>query len=169
VQVGVTEMLAARGIRAVAAVGHGVGELTAAWATGELPLPEAARRAAEPPSAAAAGPEGAAGEGRAPALAGVELLAHVGPPPMPVTLIRHSGSPAIVPTMDPGRDGVEVVDRAVDELVVAGADTDWSAYFTRPGRVVTLPAYPWQRDCGLPARRMLHNVSGPALYVGGVS
>ncbi|MEU4579798.1 acyltransferase domain-containing protein [Nonomuraea sp. NPDC023979] len=168
VQVGVTEMLAARGIRAVAAVGHGVGELTAAWAAGDLPLEEAARRAAEPPSPAA-GPEGASGEGRGSALAGVELLAHIGPPPMPVTLIRQSGSPAIVATMDPGRDGVEVVDRAVDELVVAGADTDWSAYFTRPGRVVTLPAYPWQRDCGLPARRMLHNVSGQALYVGGVS
>ncbi|WP_219512441.1 hypothetical protein, partial [Nonomuraea ceibae] len=138
------------------------------WAAGDLPLEEAARRAAEPPSPAA-GPEGASGEGRGSALAGVELLAHIGPPPMPVTLIRQSGSPAIVATMDPGRDGVEVVDRAVDELVVAGADTDWSAYFTRPGRVVTLPAYPWQRDCGLPARRMLHNVSGQALYVGGVS
>ncbi|MFI9202856.1 SDR family NAD(P)-dependent oxidoreductase [Streptomyces sp. NPDC053048] len=31
-------------------------------------------------------------------------------------------------------------------LLAAGANTDWSRYFPRPGRVTELPAYPWQRE-----------------------
>ncbi|MEU9558388.1 SDR family NAD(P)-dependent oxidoreductase [Streptomyces fumanus] len=35
---------------------------------------------------------------------------------------------------------------AVAELTVAGAGVDWAAFFPRPGRHVSLPAYPWQRE-----------------------
>ncbi|SAI05805.1 polyketide synthase [Bordetella ansorpii] len=41
VQLGVTRMLAKRGIRPVAVVGHSVGEVAAAWACGALSLPDA--------------------------------------------------------------------------------------------------------------------------------
>lgn len=42
-QVGVTEMLAARGVRPVAVYGHSVGEVAAAWASGALSLEEAVK------------------------------------------------------------------------------------------------------------------------------
>ncbi|HET7505759.1 MAG TPA: amino acid adenylation domain-containing protein [Kofleriaceae bacterium] len=43
----------------------------------------------------------------------------------------------------PGRDGVLA---ALGALYVQGHPVDWSRLYTPPGRVVSLPSYPWQRE-----------------------
>ncbi|WP_336206688.1 beta-ketoacyl synthase N-terminal-like domain-containing protein [Nonomuraea sp. LPB2021202275-12-8] len=168
VQVGMTGMLAARGITAGATTAHGTGAVAAAWAAGELTLEEAARAVAEPGGAARV----VAGPGGGPdGVAGFELFALIGP----CTRGPLARPATVVATMDPHRDGVRAVDEAVAELITAGADADWNAFFPRPGRVADLPAYPWRRrrhQAGIsvpPARRMLQNVTPAALYAGGVS
>jgi acyl transferase domain-containing protein/NADPH:quinone reductase-like Zn-dependent oxidoreductase/SAM-dependent methyltransferase/acyl carrier protein len=53
---------------------------------------------------------------------------------------------AVIPTLSRGCDGPGAVQTAVAALLAAGADVDWKVYFPRRGRVVDLPAYPWQRE-----------------------
>ncbi|WP_424887353.1 SDR family NAD(P)-dependent oxidoreductase [Streptomyces sp. XH2] len=51
----------------------------------------------------------------------------------------------VVPTLGRGCGGVDAVRRAVARLAAADVGTDWGRWFPRPGRVVDLPAYAWQR------------------------
>ncbi|GAA2636906.1 SDR family NAD(P)-dependent oxidoreductase [Actinomadura fulvescens] len=51
-----------------------------------------------------------------------------------------------VATMRETNAGAQAVDAAAAELIAAGAEADWDRLFPRPGRVVELPAYPWQRE-----------------------
>ncbi len=60
-------------------------------------------------------------------------------------LVGQAGT-AVVPTLKRGGVGSHDVDTAVANLVASGAAMDWSALFPSAGRVVTLPAYPWQRE-----------------------
>jgi NADPH:quinone reductase-like Zn-dependent oxidoreductase/acyl carrier protein/NADP-dependent 3-hydroxy acid dehydrogenase YdfG len=74
--------------------------------------------------------------------------------------------------------GTTQIDAVVDRLLLAGAPIERSALFVHPGRLVDLPAYPWQRErhwlpvtsesLGLLERRRVHPllgyaVAGPAL------
>ncbi|MFF4219394.1 SDR family NAD(P)-dependent oxidoreductase [Streptomyces nondiastaticus] len=51
----------------------------------------------------------------------------------------------VVPTLGRECGGVAAVRRAVARLAAADVGTDWGRWFPRPGRVVDLPAYAWQR------------------------
>ncbi|HEX2316790.1 MAG TPA: SDR family NAD(P)-dependent oxidoreductase [Thermomonospora sp.] len=80
---------------------------------------------------------------------GVDVLVEVGPHPVLRTYLRRlcdEDAAATVVTLRRGESGPDAMDQAVADLVAAGADLDWTAFFPRPGRVVSLPAYPWQRE-----------------------
>ncbi|AOI64818.1 beta-ketoacyl synthase [Burkholderia territorii] len=78
IQVGITRVLSARGIRFDAAVGHSVGEIAAAWASGALTLAEAVRviriRSSAQGLTRGAGRMAAAGIGEAAARGWIERL-----------------------------------------------------------------------------------------------
>ncbi|MGK5631066.1 SDR family NAD(P)-dependent oxidoreductase [Streptomyces sp. URMC 123] len=57
-----------------------------------------------------------------------------------------AGPTAVVTTLRRDTPGPAAVRTAVAHLLAAGARTDLTAFFPRPGRVVDLPAYPWQRE-----------------------
>ncbi|WP_431045998.1 SDR family NAD(P)-dependent oxidoreductase [Streptomyces sp. P1-3] len=59
------------------------------------------------------------------------------PPPAPLT---------VVPTLSRDVPGPTAVRAAVSRLLAAGARGGTDAFFPRPGRVVDLPAYPWERE-----------------------
>ncbi|TDD89141.1 type I polyketide synthase [Actinomadura rubrisoli] len=93
---------------------------------------------------------------------GFELFAEVGPQPVVRPYLRRviaarqdgktrqSGNGAVtLPTLRHGDDGVsgtQAVETALTTLIAAGAELDWRIPFPRPGKVVDLPAYPWQRE-----------------------
>ncbi len=84
---------------------------------------------------------------------GYRLFLEVGPHPVlgrylrRVTTTSPDGRPAaVMATMSKGGDGVAGVANAVTSAMAAGAKVDWDTWFPRPGRVVALPAYPWQRE-----------------------
>ncbi|MFE4512976.1 SDR family NAD(P)-dependent oxidoreductase [Kitasatospora sp. NPDC056783] len=52
----------------------------------------------------------------------------------------------VLPTLTRGRADVEALERTVAALLAAGAQTDTGAFFPVPARVLSLPAYPWQRE-----------------------
>ncbi|MFE3767978.1 SDR family NAD(P)-dependent oxidoreductase [Streptomyces sp. NPDC059122] len=59
---------------------------------------------------------------------------------------RRDRTVAVVRTCTRRGDGPGAVRSAVAHAVAAGARYDVHAHFPRPGRVVALPAYPWQRE-----------------------
>ncbi|WP_415840221.1 beta-ketoacyl synthase N-terminal-like domain-containing protein, partial [Nocardiopsis gilva] len=83
---------------------------------------------------------------------GIEVFAEIGPHPILLPYLRRlfdaspQRRPSLTATLRRDTDGGEAVDTAVTSLIAAGADIDWSAFFPRAGRVVDLPAYPWQRE-----------------------
>jgi acyl transferase domain-containing protein/NADPH:quinone reductase-like Zn-dependent oxidoreductase/NADP-dependent 3-hydroxy acid dehydrogenase YdfG/ubiquinone/menaquinone biosynthesis C-methylase UbiE/acyl carrier protein len=82
---------------------------------------------------------------------GCDVLLEVGPHPVLATYLRRSAAAcrrpvAVVPTMRRDDAGASVLDTALARLFVAGVETDWKVPFPRPGRVVTAPRYPWQRE-----------------------
>ncbi|MEZ5536432.1 MAG: SDR family NAD(P)-dependent oxidoreductase [Thiolinea sp.] len=44
------------------------------------------------------------------------------------------------------QDNIKRLQEAADAACLAGCRPDWSAYFPNPGRFVSLPNYPWQRE-----------------------
>ncbi|MGG2463980.1 SDR family NAD(P)-dependent oxidoreductase [Streptomyces sp. RGM 3693] len=83
---------------------------------------------------------------------GVDIFLELGPHPVLQPYLRRAtgrpraGAQAVVPTLRRATDGGQALHTAVEAAIAAGADIDWRRYFPRPGRVVDLPAYPWQRE-----------------------
>ncbi|GGX88375.1 type I polyketide synthase [Streptomyces hiroshimensis] len=84
---------------------------------------------------------------------GADVFLEVGPQPVLQSYLRRitaahdaPGLRAVTRTLRKGDDGVRALHTAVASLLAAGAEADWSARFPRPGRVASLPAYPWQRE-----------------------
>ncbi|MEO3796791.1 SDR family NAD(P)-dependent oxidoreductase [Nonomuraea sp. B10E15] len=80
---------------------------------------------------------------------GHDVFVEVGPHPVLRSYLRRMTARArrracVVPTLR--REQPAAVPATVAEIIAAGAQLDWDAYFPRPGRVVSLPPYPWQRE-----------------------
>ncbi|MFK0289872.1 SDR family NAD(P)-dependent oxidoreductase [Streptomyces sp. NPDC090442] len=83
---------------------------------------------------------------------GADIFLDIGPHPVLQTYLRRitgrkrAGAAAVVPTLRRATAGDLAVRTAVEATMAAGADIDWTPYFPYRGRVVDLPAYPWQRE-----------------------
>ncbi|MFE9411001.1 SDR family NAD(P)-dependent oxidoreductase [Streptomyces sp. NPDC006704] len=83
---------------------------------------------------------------------GTDIFVEIGPHPVlrsylhRVARCRARDTVAVTATLRRGADGPEAVHQAVTALMAQGAELDWSVHFPRRGRVVDLPAYPWQRE-----------------------
>ncbi|MEV4740694.1 SDR family NAD(P)-dependent oxidoreductase [Streptomyces sp. NPDC049555] len=82
---------------------------------------------------------------------GCDMYVEVGPHPVLRGYLRRltSAGPSaalVVPTLSREQPGADAVDSAVARLLAGGARHRDSVFFPRPGRVVDLPAYPWQRE-----------------------
>ncbi|MGW1280163.1 SDR family NAD(P)-dependent oxidoreductase [Streptomyces tsukubensis] len=82
---------------------------------------------------------------------GCNVLVEIGPHPVLSGYLlriepRDETPVAVVPTLVRYGDGPEAMRAAVCRLIAYGAVTEWEAHFPTPGRVVGLPAYPWQRE-----------------------
>ncbi|MEV5239666.1 beta-ketoacyl synthase N-terminal-like domain-containing protein [Streptomyces cinnamoneus] len=82
---------------------------------------------------------------------GHDVFVEVGPHPVLRPYLRRltekSSVPvAVVPTLVRNEDGTAALHTAVAALAAAGAGLEWDIPFPVPGRVVDLPAYPWQRQ-----------------------
>ncbi|GAA1291964.1 SDR family NAD(P)-dependent oxidoreductase [Saccharothrix xinjiangensis] len=82
---------------------------------------------------------------------GCDVLVEVGPHPVLGTYLRRvtADSPdpvALVPTTTRATPGPDALDLTQAHALAAGAEVDHDVFFPHPGRVVDLPAYPWQRE-----------------------
>ncbi|UBI35743.1 MULTISPECIES: type I polyketide synthase [Streptomyces] len=82
---------------------------------------------------------------------GCDLFVEIGPHPVTAGYLTRltrpdGGRPAVVRTCTRDGDGVEETRRTVAQVLASGGRIDWETYFPRPGRVVGLPALPWQRE-----------------------
>ncbi|WP_330439912.1 SDR family NAD(P)-dependent oxidoreductase [Streptomyces griseoaurantiacus] len=73
------------------------------------------------------------------------VLVEVGPHPVLRPYLRRTGA-GCVPTLHREGDGVRETAAAVAAVLATDTGTDWHHHFPRPGRVVDLPAYPWQHE-----------------------
>ncbi|MGW0916946.1 SDR family NAD(P)-dependent oxidoreductase [Streptomyces sp. NPDC002784] len=81
---------------------------------------------------------------------GADVLVEIGPHPVLRSYLRRGGAwertaVAVVPTLRRGACGRTALLHTEAAVMAAGADLDWTRHFPRPGRMVDLPAYPWQR------------------------
>ncbi|WP_394842103.1 SDR family NAD(P)-dependent oxidoreductase [Pendulispora brunnea] len=78
-----------------------------------------------------------------------DVLVEVGPQPVLSSYLRRLASnhaeTLVVPTLARSTVAHEAIASAVASILASGAPIDWVPYFPIPGRVVDLPAYPWQR------------------------
>ncbi len=82
---------------------------------------------------------------------GFDTFVEVGPHPVLAGYLQRltgegTAGLMVVPTLKRAADGPEAVRTAVATLIARGVQVDWDRYFPRPGRVVDLPGYPWQRE-----------------------
>ncbi|MEU1072720.1 MULTISPECIES: SDR family NAD(P)-dependent oxidoreductase [unclassified Streptomyces] len=83
---------------------------------------------------------------------GTDIFVEIGPHPVLRSYLHRVArshtreTVAVTPTLRRGAGGPEAVHQAVTTLMAQGADLDWGVHFPRRGRVVDLPAYPWQRE-----------------------
>lgn len=82
---------------------------------------------------------------------GVELILEIGAHPVLASSIREcqgaAGDPApIISTLRRNEPQRGALQAALGRLYVAGTPVDWSRVFPERRRVVSLPAYPWQRE-----------------------
>ncbi|MGW2602068.1 SDR family NAD(P)-dependent oxidoreductase, partial [Streptomyces klenkii] len=83
---------------------------------------------------------------------GCDAFLEIGPHPVLSHYLRRilaahgEGPVAVLHAAARDRDGAEDLERAVAALLAAGARTDTGVFFPVPGRVRSLPAYPWQQD-----------------------
>ncbi|MGK5638160.1 SDR family NAD(P)-dependent oxidoreductase [Streptomyces sp. URMC 126] len=82
---------------------------------------------------------------------GRDLFVEIGPHPVTAGYLTRIAGPdggraTVVRTCTRDGDGVEETRRTVSQVLASGGRVDWSAHFPRPGRVVGLPALPWQRE-----------------------
>ncbi|GGX34058.1 type I polyketide synthase [Streptomyces noursei] len=83
---------------------------------------------------------------------GTGIFLEVGPHPVLRPYLRRAtgrtrtGISTVVPTLRRATDCGQALRKAVEATMAAGADIEWTRYFPRPGQVVDLPTYPWQRE-----------------------
>ncbi|AJC60688.1 putative type I polyketide synthase [Streptomyces sp. 769] len=84
---------------------------------------------------------------------GCDIFVEVGPHPVlssylrrPVRDQQHSSPITVVPTLSRDVPGPTAVRASVSTLLAAGAQGTTDVFFPRTGRVVDLPAYPWERE-----------------------
>ncbi|MEV4443666.1 type I polyketide synthase, partial [Streptomyces sp. NPDC049577] len=95
---------------------------------------------------------------------GCDVYVEIGPRPVLCGYLRRLTGAArppalVVPTLTHDAPEGEALATAVARLLAGGARHDSSVFFPRPGRVVDLPAYPWQREP--------HWNGDPAAWAGG--
>jgi acyl transferase domain-containing protein/NADP-dependent 3-hydroxy acid dehydrogenase YdfG/acyl carrier protein len=81
--------------------------------------------------------------------AGFDTIVEIGPHPILRTYLRRAAkddAPAVIPTLTKHTPGPEALRTAVEQAMAAGATVEWDRYFPTRGRVVDLPAQPWQRE-----------------------
>ncbi|MGW0364600.1 SDR family NAD(P)-dependent oxidoreductase [Streptomyces sp. NPDC002990] len=85
--------------------------------------------------------------------AGCGAFVEIGPHPVlshylrrTLTAVRPTGQTVAVPTLSRDRDGAKALETTAATLLAAGARTDHSRLLPVPGRVQSLPSYPWQRE-----------------------
>ncbi|WP_372404323.1 SDR family NAD(P)-dependent oxidoreductase [Streptomyces luteireticuli] len=94
---------------------------------------------------------------RALAATGCDAFVEIGPHPVLAHYLRRTlagdeertterGTTVVLPTLARDQDGPDALERTVAALIAAGARTDVGGFFPVPGRVRSLPAYPWQRE-----------------------
>ncbi|WBB80641.1 type I polyketide synthase [Micromonospora sp. WMMD882] len=81
----------------------------------------------------------------------VDTFVEVGPQPAlarPIAehLDHHGRVGVVLPSMRAGADGQATLLAALGGLYQANHDVDWARLHPAPGRCVSLPAYPWQRQ-----------------------
>ncbi|WP_197522953.1 type I polyketide synthase [Actinokineospora pegani] len=79
--------------------------------------------------------------------AGFDTLIEIGPKPVLQTYLKRAareGVLAVLPTLTRSDPGATALRTTVESALAAGVRID--GYFPRPGAVVPLPAYPWQRE-----------------------
>ncbi|GAU70292.1 putative polyketide synthase [Streptomyces sp. NBRC 110611] len=59
---------------------------------------------------------------------------------------RRSAPVTVVPTLNRDVPGPTAIRAAMGHLLAANAQADMDVFFPRPGRVMGLPAYPWERE-----------------------
>ncbi|MEV0621744.1 SDR family NAD(P)-dependent oxidoreductase [Nonomuraea sp. NPDC050404] len=79
--------------------------------------------------------------------AGFRIFLEVSPHSVLQTYLKRAGRQVtVLPTLRRDEPGSPAVRTAVAALLAAGAKADWTTFFPLPGRVLDLPAYPWQRE-----------------------
>ncbi|GAB2468775.1 SDR family NAD(P)-dependent oxidoreductase [Streptomyces incanus] len=73
------------------------------------------------------------------------VLVEIGPHPVLRPYLRRTKATCVA-TLHRDGDGPRETAAAVAAVLAADTATDWRHHFPRPGRVVDLPAYPWQRE-----------------------
>ncbi|MBK3522430.1 MULTISPECIES: type I polyketide synthase [Streptomyces] len=82
---------------------------------------------------------------------GCSFFVEVGPHPVLAGCLRRTAGegqqrPVVVPMMRRDAPGPAGVRACLSHVLAAGACADPTVFFPRPGRVVDLPGYPWQRE-----------------------
>ncbi|SFQ00002.1 Acyl transferase domain-containing protein [Amycolatopsis arida] len=82
---------------------------------------------------------------------GVDVFVEVGPHPVLGGYLRRLAGTvpeltAVVDTLTRTIGGAQALEATMAALIAAGVPVDWDRYFPKPGRVVELPPYPWQRE-----------------------
>ncbi|MGK5732115.1 SDR family NAD(P)-dependent oxidoreductase [Streptomyces sp. URMC 124] len=83
---------------------------------------------------------------------GADVLVEIGPHPALGTYLRRCAASrprqtaAVLATLRRDGDGPAALSATSAAVIAAGAALDRDRYFPRSGRVVDLPAYPWQRE-----------------------
>ncbi|WP_168200653.1 type I polyketide synthase [Allokutzneria sp. NRRL B-24872] len=78
---------------------------------------------------------------------GFDTIIEIGPKPVLQTYVKRAakdGVLAVLPTLTRSEPGARALRRTVESALAAGVRID--GHFPQPGRVVPLPAYPWQRE-----------------------
>ncbi|MBX7552081.1 SDR family NAD(P)-dependent oxidoreductase [Streptomyces sp. tea 10] len=73
------------------------------------------------------------------------VLVEIGPHPVLRPYLRRTDATCIATLLRDG-DGRREAAAAVAAALAADPTTDWRQHFPRPGRVMDLPAYPWQHE-----------------------
>jgi acyl transferase domain-containing protein len=134
------------GIVPDAVVGHGAGEIAAAWTAGSLSLEEAARVAALRGRSMEDDREMEAALADLAELAGHAAFLEIGPHPvLPAAVSQIHDGRIVLASLRRGRDERETLREALAGLYVLGAPVDWAGVFPDGGRFVRLPTYPFQR------------------------
>jgi acyl transferase domain-containing protein/NADPH:quinone reductase-like Zn-dependent oxidoreductase/NAD(P)-dependent dehydrogenase (short-subunit alcohol dehydrogenase family) len=82
---------------------------------------------------------------------GCEVFLEIGPHPVLLpfvaqTIEARGQEGLLIPSLRRGRPERETLLNSVAALYAHGCEIQWSALFTKKGRCVSLPAYPWQRE-----------------------